>query len=110
MTNVPHYIKTSQLICNANQLTGFYMMGNIDRQWVNGVKTYQFKAKDSNINVNRRQVIFCLGNISKDFTIDNLKKTGLNGYVYDSNIDYNTIYISDIVDIHKYLMKKNNIK
>ena len=31
MTNVPHHIETSQLICNANQLTGFYMMGNIGR-------------------------------------------------------------------------------
>ena len=30
-TNVPHYIETSQLICNENQLTGFYMMGNIGR-------------------------------------------------------------------------------
>ena len=25
-TSVPHHIETSQLICNANQLTGFYMM------------------------------------------------------------------------------------
>ena len=30
-TNVPHHIETSQLICNANQLTSFYMMGNIGR-------------------------------------------------------------------------------
>ena len=30
-TNVPHHIETSQLICNANQLIGFYMMGNIGR-------------------------------------------------------------------------------
>ena len=30
-TNVPHHTETSQLICNVNQLTGFYMMGNIDR-------------------------------------------------------------------------------
>ena len=29
MTNVPHLIETSQLICIANQLIGFYMMGNI---------------------------------------------------------------------------------
>ena len=28
-TNVPHHIETSQLILIANQLTGFYMMGNI---------------------------------------------------------------------------------
>ena len=35
MTNVPLHIETSQLICIANQLTGFYMMGNIGRQLVN---------------------------------------------------------------------------
>ena len=28
--NVPYHIETSQLICNANQLTGFHMMGNTD--------------------------------------------------------------------------------
>ena len=31
MANVPHHIKTSQLVCNAYQLTHFYMMGNIYR-------------------------------------------------------------------------------
>ena len=30
-TNVLHHIEISQLICNANQLTGFYMMWNIGR-------------------------------------------------------------------------------
>ena len=30
-TCVPHHIETSQLICRANQLTGFYMMGNNGR-------------------------------------------------------------------------------
>ena len=30
-TNVPHYIETSQLVSIANQLTGFYMIGNIGR-------------------------------------------------------------------------------
>ena len=30
-TSVPYHIETSQLICDANQLTGFYMMGNIGR-------------------------------------------------------------------------------
>ena len=30
-TNVPHHIETSQLICRANQLAGFYMLGNIGR-------------------------------------------------------------------------------
>ena len=31
ITNVPQHIETSQLICTANQLTGFYMKGNNDR-------------------------------------------------------------------------------
>ena len=30
-TNVPYHIETSQLIRNANQLTGLYMMRNIGR-------------------------------------------------------------------------------
>ena len=30
VTNASHHIETSQLICDANDLTGFYMMGNID--------------------------------------------------------------------------------
>ena len=52
----------------------------------------------------------CLENISKDFTVDNTKKTGLNGYVYDFRVDYNAIVVDDILDIHKYFMKKNDIK
>ena len=31
MTNVPHHKETSQLICDANQLTDFYTMRNIVR-------------------------------------------------------------------------------
>ena len=34
------------------------------------------------------------------------KKTGFNGYVYDFSIDYDATDADDIVDIHKYLMKK----
>ena len=37
------------------------------------------------------------------------KKTGFNGYVYDFSVDYDAIDVDDILDIHKYLMKKNNI-
>ena len=54
--------------------------------------------------------ILCLENISKDFTTNNIKKTGLNGYVYDFCVDYNIIDTSNIINIHKYLMKKHDIK
>ena len=51
----------------------------------------------------------CLGNISKDWSVNNMKKTGFTGYIYDFIVDYNAIAVDDIKDIHKYLMKKNNI-
>ena len=38
-----------------------------------------------------------------------MKKTGFNGYIYDFSTDYNAITVSDKLDIHKYLMKKNRI-
>ena len=38
-----------------------------------------------------------------------MKKTGLNGYVYDFSVDYDVIAVDDILDISKYLMKKNNM-
>ena len=47
----------------------------------------------------------CLGNISKIFTVDNIRKTGLDGYVFDFSVGYNTIDVSDILDIYKHLRK-----
>ena len=73
--------------------------------FVNGTEIYKFKAKDSKIVANR----LCLGNISKDWSVDNMKKTGYTGYVYDFSADYNAIAVDDIKDIHKYLMVKNDI-
>ena len=66
---------------------------------------YKFKAIDSAIVASP----FCLGNISKDWSTNNMKKTELTGYVYDFSADYNTVTVDDIKDIHKYLMKRNNI-
>ena len=54
--------------------------------------------------------MFCLGKISKDFTIDNKIKTGLNECVNKFSVDYNNIQVDNILDIHKYLMKKKKIK
>ena len=65
---------------------------------------YQFKAKDSEI----KRYLLCLGNISKDFTINNMKKkkTGLKGSVKVFSVDYNPIDTSDILGIHRFLMKE----
>ena len=47
--------------------------------------------------------------ISKDWLVDNMKRTGSTGYVYDFSVDYDAIAVDDIENIHKYLMEKNNI-
>ena len=73
--------------------------------FVDGTEIYKFKGKDSEIVATP----LCLGNISKDRSIDNMKKTGFNGYIYDFSVDYDAIAVDDILDIYKYLMKKNNI-
>ena len=52
----------------------------------------------------------CLGNISGNFSASNMKKTGLNGCLYDFSFVYKTFDTSSIIDIHKYLMKRHNIK
>ena len=72
--------------------------------FVNGTETYKSKAKDSEIVASP----LCLGNISKDWSTDNMKKTGFNGYVYDFSVDYDATDVDDILDIQKYLMKKNS--
>ena len=73
----------------------------------NATKIYQFKAKDSEI----KKHPLCLGNISKyQKRANNMKKTWLNGYVYEFSVDYNIINTSNIIDIHKSLMKKYDIK
>ena len=38
-----------------------------------------------------------------------MKKTGSYGYLYDFSVDYDAIAVDDILEIHNYLMKKNNI-
>ena len=60
----------------------------------NGTDIYKFKAKDSEIVANP----LCLGNISKDWSVDNMKKTGFNGYVFDFSVDYAAIAVDDIKD------------
>ena len=73
--------------------------------FVNGTESIKFKAKDSSIVLTP----LCLGNISKDWSVANMKKTGFTGYVYYFSVNYDAIAVEDILDIYKYLMKKNNM-
>ena len=73
--------------------------------FVNGKEIHKFTAKDSMIVPNN----LYLGNVSKDFSASNMKKSWFNGYIYEFSVDYDSTDVDDILDIHKYLMKKNDI-
>ena len=83
-----------------------YYNGTNSFLFANSTKIYQFNAKDFEV----KGYTLCLGNISKDFTINNMKKIGLKGSVNFFSVDFNPIYTNDTLDIHKYLMKKHNTK
>ena len=95
-----NFIVTRKKIC----LNLHYNEGN-SYLFVNGTEIIKFKAKESEIVATP----LCLAYISKDWAVDNMNRTEFNGYVYDFIVDYDAIVVDDIVDIQKYLMKKNNM-
>ena len=46
-----------------------------------------------------------LGNTSKDFTANSIKKTGLNKFVEEFSVDRNVIDTSNIIDVYKHPSK-----
>ena len=82
--------------------------------FVNSTTMSKFKAKNS--EKKEKTYPLCLGYISKCFTVNKMNpppppsKTGLNGYVYDFFVDYDITDISNIINIGKYLMKKQKAK
>ena len=86
---------------NKNFCLSLHYNGANSYLFVNGTEIHKFKAKDSEIVATP----LCLGNISKDWSVDNMKRTGFNGYVYDFSVDYDTIAVDDILD--NCLLKKN---
>ena len=73
--------------------------------FVNGKEVTKFKGKNSEL----MKYPMCLGVLSKDYNRNSRKGTGLYENVHDFSIDYSAITNVEILDIHKYLMKKNNI-
>ena len=84
----------------------FHYNGANSYLFVNGTEITKLRAKDSEIVATP----LCLGNIAKDWSLDNTNDTGLNKYIYDFSVDYDTIAVDDILDIHKYLMEKSDMK
>ena len=75
--------------------------------FVNRKEIFKFKADNKNVNF---QTQFCAGNISNRFSAIESREVVLNGNVYDFPLDYNSIDKPDILNIHMFLMIRNNIK
>ena len=74
----------------------FHYNGANSYLFVNGTEMYKFKAKDSELVASP----LCLGNILKDWSTDNMKRTEFNGSVYDFIVDYDATDVGDIKDIN----------
>ena len=90
---------------NTNFCLSLHYSGANTYLFVNGTEIIKFRGKDSKITAYR----LCLGKMSKDLSVDNMKKTELKDHVYNFTVDYDAIAVGDVLDIHKYLMKKNEI-
>ena len=86
-----NFTETRKLFC-----LSLHYNGANSYLFVNGTEIYKFKAKDSEIVAS----LLCLGNISKEWSIDNMKKTDFNGYIYDFSVDYDA---TDADDLYKVL-------
>ena len=75
--------------------------------FVNGKEIIKFKADNK---ISNFPTWFCLGSISDIFSNIESREVSLNGNVYDFSVNYNFIDKSDLLNINKYLMTKNNIK
>ena len=73
--------------------------------FINGKKI--FLADNKNVNFPTQ---FCLGSISNGFIATESREVSLTENMYDFSVNYNSIDISTILNIHKYLMTKNNMK
>ena len=73
--------------------------------YVKTTETYEFEVHDNVLLYG-----FCLGNVPKVFTKDEMSGLPLNCTVYNFPVDHSPTEKEDILNIHKYLVKQNEIK
>ena len=96
----PNFTVDNKIFC-----LSLHYNGDNSYLFVNGKEGTKFKAKNSELI----KYPMCLGGLSKDYTENSRKDTGLYGNVYDFSVEYSATTNDEILDIHNHLMKKNNI-
>ena len=92
---------------NTKFCLSLYYNADYSYLFVTGKEIFKFKADNKNVNFPTQ---FCLGCISSILSATESRQISLNGNVYDFLVDYNSIDKSNILNIHKYLKTKNNMK
>ena len=82
-----------------NFVLSLHYNGDNSYLFVNGKQELKFKAKDEQIVKEK----LCLGNISDDWTVSNVEKTGLFSEVYDFAVDYTAVSVGEIYNLYRYL-------
>ena len=86
---------------NTKFCLSLYYNGANSYLFLNGTEIRKLTAKDSEIVPNN----LSLGNVSKNSSASNMKKTAFIGHIYDFHVDYDAIDVDDILVIHNYLIK-----
>ena len=77
--------------------------------FVNEKEIYKFNASNKNVTFPSQ---FCLGSVSEEVVSEEVhsEEVSSKGNLYDFSVDYGSIGKCNILNIHKYLVTKNNIK
>ena len=97
---LPNFTVDNKIFC-----LSLHSNGDNSYLFVNGKEVTKFKAKNSEL----KRYPMCLGGLSKYYTENSRKDTGLYGNLYGLSVDYSAITNNKILDIYNYFMKKNNI-
>ena len=100
--------KTNMTEPNKKFVLSLHYSGYDSYFFVNDVKQLKFKVQSFTNNM--KSQVFCIGNISSDWSLTNSTKNSLYRNVYDFAIDYEPLAdVKTIYDIHRYLKKKHGI-
>ena len=73
--------------------------------FANGKEIYMFKSDNKNVNFPTQ---FWLESVSNKFGAIDSREVSLKGNVYNFSVDYNPINKSNMLNIYKHLMVKDN--
>ena len=76
----------------------------------NAAKIYKVQSSSKQKTLKQKKIPWVYEMFQEFLQLITSEKRGLNGYVYHLSVHYRAFDTSNIINIHKYLMKKHGIK